>query len=335
MRAIGKRLAALAILGGLIPASALAQKEKPLCRTVFQFDARTTISDVLQIDSNSSISLSRRVTIAPVRINPAWAHIGKDARSPKLQFDITFDNFEKMFDGIYEVHAQAVDFDQTNIFVAAIVDGDPGSWSRSLVFSEDGALAARGETSRDVTLFSSQGTRRLVQPGQTLELRLGDLRGITDFDQRQKASYQLSRYSALASYDRQAQHAAFYNGQDRISTLLVRAMAGQCAPYELQDACFLTTASCDVIGLADDCWELRTLRHFRDGWLAHQPGGAADIARYYREAPAIAQRLRANPAQAVREYWRFVLPSALAAAVGANRLARRIYTRGMNRLSAG
>src|SRR5690606_29479169 len=32
--------------------------------------------------------------------------------------------------------------------------------------------------------------------------------------------------------------------------------------------CFLTTATCQVVGLADDCWELTTLRHFRDGWLA-------------------------------------------------------------------
>lgn len=39
--------------------------------------------------------------------------------------------------------------------------------------------------------------------------------------------------------------------------------------------CFLTTATVGTVGLPDDCWELATLRAFRDGWLARHPGGAA------------------------------------------------------------
>lgn len=75
------------------------------------------------------------------------------------------------------------------------------------------------------------------------------------------------------------------------------------------------------------------MRRFRDRWLSRQPGGSADIARYYRDAPQIAERLRRDPDAAVREYWRFILPSAIAASLGANETARTLYTRGMNRLA--
>ena len=51
--------------------------------------------------------------------------------------------------------------------------------------------------------------------------------------------------------------------------------------------CFLTTAACHYRGLPDDCHELQTLRSFRDRYLAHIPGGAELIERYYEVAPAI------------------------------------------------
>ncbi len=52
-----------------------------------------------------------------------------------------------------------------------------------------------------------------------------------------------------------------------------------CTPPE--GGCFITTACCEVLGLDDDCFELRTLRRYRDQVLAARPGGDADIARYY------------------------------------------------------
>lgn len=49
--------------------------------------------------------------------------------------------------------------------------------------------------------------------------------------------------------------------------------------------CFITTATCKVIGLPDDCYELRILREFRDSWLrSHHP---EDIEVYYKTAPTI------------------------------------------------
>lgn len=51
--------------------------------------------------------------------------------------------------------------------------------------------------------------------------------------------------------------------------------------------CYLTTACCEARGLADDCEELTALRRFRDEHLLPTTEGAALVAAYYREAPAI------------------------------------------------
>ena len=63
----------------------------------------------------------------------------------------------------------------------------------------------------------------------------------------------------------------------------------KCAPPA--KGCFLTTACCEVLGLPDDCFELRTLRRYRDESLAAMPGGNAAIAAYYLVAPSILDRL--------------------------------------------
>lgn len=92
--------------------------------------------------------------------------------------------------------------------------------------------------------------------------------------------------------------------------------------------CFVTTACAGLIGLDDDCFELRTLRRFRDRVLVGLPGGAADIARYYREAPAIVAAIHAGPSPAAelsRLYARYILPSALLAKLGFAKRAHRTY----------
>lgn len=103
-----------------------------------------------------------------------------------------------------------------------------------------------------------------------------------------------------------------------------------------EDLCFLTTACVGHIGLADDCFELSVLRRFRDGALARMPGGAEDIALYYRHAPAIVERIAASDAPArelARLYARYIFPSALLAWLGFDRLARRVYSRMMRELA--
>lgn len=138
---------------------------------------------------------------------------------------------------------------------------------------------------------------------------------------------------------------AYKSAQPQFTALLKKAEAGQCLPAHQVTStssdgsgsavgCFLTTAACEGVGLPDDCWELRTLRRFRDGWLAQQRGGIDDIVTYYAKAPAIAERLKGDRHALLRLYWLRIVPSALAAQIGANRLARALYSRGMRDLSA-
>ena len=53
----------------------------------------------------------------------------------------------------------------------------------------------------------------------------------------------------------------------------------KCTPPE--GGCFITSACCEVLGLDEDCFELRALRRYRDRVLASRPGG-----RWRRAVPA-------------------------------------------------
>lgn len=77
---------------------------------------------------------------------------------------------------------------------------------------------------------------------------------------------------------------------------------GQSAPPSLGNSkvgdgssCFLTSACVDALGKPDDCYELTTLRRFRDEWLANQAGGKKDIARYYSFAPSVVAQMDKQP----------------------------------------
>lgn len=104
------------------------------------------------------------------------------------------------------------------------------------------------------------------------------------------------------------------------------------------EGCFVTTACCEVLGLGDDCFELRALRRYRDDVLAKETGGAEAIARYYTLAPRILAELHATSRQSkialLSIYARFVLPAAVSARLGFNTLTYRIYVRMLNELSA-
>jgi hypothetical protein len=99
--------------------------------------------------------------------------------------------------------------------------------------------------------------------------------------------------------------------------------------------CFLTSACCDQVGLADDCFELRTLRGFRDRVLAVTVDGRRDIRLYYQLAPQIlAEMARRGEAGRLRRlYVTDILPSAVLVRLGAHRQAHRLYTRMMRRLT--
>ena len=63
-----------------------------------------------------------------------------------------------------------------------------------------------------------------------------------------------------------------------------------CPIYKHQSSssgCFLTSACVSARGLPDDCYELQTLRNYRNNWLAKVEGGLAAISHYYVVAPKI------------------------------------------------
>jgi hypothetical protein len=119
---------------------------------------------------------------------------------------------------------------------------------------------------------------------------------------------------------------------ERKEALAALADEDKCTPPE---GCFITTACCEVLGLGDDCFELRALRRYRDQVLAKQLGGEAAIALYYSLAPQILSRLpqEARAARLARVYARYILPASLAARFGLNTLAFRLYTRMLESLA--
>lgn len=62
-----------------------------------------------------------------------------------------------------------------------------------------------------------------------------------------------------------------------------------CPIYKGQSgsSCYLTSACVWAKGLPDNCYELETLRAYRDNWLAKTEAGAQVIEKYYEIAPRI------------------------------------------------
>jgi len=65
---------------------------------------------------------------------------------------------------------------------------------------------------------------------------------------------------------------------------------------EDRGGCYLTTACVNHAGLPDNCFELRTLRGFRDNYVRHLPDGPALLAQYYWTAPRIVAAIHRDPA---------------------------------------
>jgi hypothetical protein len=99
--------------------------------------------------------------------------------------------------------------------------------------------------------------------------------------------------------------------------------------------CFLTTATVDTLGLPDDCWELSSLRRFRDGPMRLNNQWRALVEDYDNIAPAIVEAVNARrDAKTIwaRTYLSGVLPAAIYARIGLNTLAVWVYRRMVSRL---
>ena len=62
------------------------------------------------------------------------------------------------------------------------------------------------------------------------------------------------------------------------------------------EECFLTTACVNYYALADDAYELTTLRAFRDQYMLKRHEGKALVKQYYRVAPLIVSLIKKDKA---------------------------------------
>lgn len=69
--------------------------------------------------------------------------------------------------------------------------------------------------------------------------------------------------------------------------------------------CYVTTAVCRSLDKPDGCYELKTLRDYRDRYLASSPGGRETIRQYYNIAPTIVKRIerQENADEVYQKIW--------------------------------
>lgn len=113
-----------------------------------------------------------------------------------------------------------------------------------------------------------------------------------------------------------------------------RYAANQCDGAS-ERLCFFTTAAVDTAGLSDTCWELRTLRAFRDGPMQKRGDWKALVDTYARIAPPIVTAINFRP-DARRIWarsWLFgILPAACMAKIGWDAIAVWIYLKLVQKL---
>lgn len=68
-----------------------------------------------------------------------------------------------------------------------------------------------------------------------------------------------------------------------------------CAKYVQRHGCYLTSACVEQKGLPDDCYELTTLRAFRDQYISKLNDGQNLIDQYYATAPLIVSKINSLP----------------------------------------
>lgn len=67
---------------------------------------------------------------------------------------------------------------------------------------------------------------------------------------------------------------------------------------DISEGCYLTTACVDYFGKPDDCFELETLRHFRDGYMQTTNEMKQAARKYYIIAPKIVKKIDSLPNKA-------------------------------------
>ncbi len=65
-------------------------------------------------------------------------------------------------------------------------------------------------------------------------------------------------------------------------------------PQESDEGCFITTACVKYFGLTDNCYQLQTLRNFRDNYLLKSTDTEPLVHQYYTIAPQIVRCLKSD-----------------------------------------
>lgn len=92
--------------------------------------------------------------------------------------------------------------------------------------------------------------------------------------------------------------------------------------------CYITTAVCENKNKPDDCYELTTLRSYRDGYLMQTEEGAELVEEYYDTAPFLVQILQMQPdADSIYEdiYQTYLMPCIQCIEQEKNEECKRIY----------
>ena len=101
--------------------------------------------------------------------------------------------------------------------------------------------------------------------------------------------------------------------------------------------CYITTAVCKSLGKPDDCYELNTLRSYRDSYLLSTEEGRQMVDEYYNIAPTIVKRIdREKNAGAIYEdIWKtYLSPCIDLIERGENEKCRDLYSSMVRKLEA-
>jgi hypothetical protein len=178
---------------------------------------------------------------------------------------------------------------------------------------------SRGKVKKSVQLSGSSGSLSLPEKDIESLLEYGDKPLMVSLVVKNKTV--LSR-----QYDVNGILTAYSLAKEKHLQEQSREYADECENNDM--GCFLTTATCGHIGLSDDCWELSTLRAFRDNYMMTFESGRRQMEEYYRIAPSIVEGIRCQSDARrtyLKMYWRFILPSALLIKLGMVKKAHRRY----------
>lgn len=100
--------------------------------------------------------------------------------------------------------------------------------------------------------------------------------------------------------------------------------------------CLITEATCGYFNKSDECYQLRTLRMFRDEWLKKQNGGELLIEKYYAIAPQLIKDIdsREDKAQIYNTLWdEYIVPCVEMIELEKYQDAKTLYIKGILLLS--